>query len=165
MSPCVLNTIAHDDDGWLHDVYRHLSARVGAWGGQATAGSQAGASQVADSQSYIFAKAMRRRMTPPEARFWSAVRGDRLAGTKWRRQHPVGPYILDFYCAAAALAVEIDGAGHDTPDQMRHDERRTRWLAERGVRVIRIAAEDVRIELDGVLEFVLRVVRERTATA
>lgn len=118
---------------------------------------------MADSLSHIRAKAMRRRMTPPEARFWNAVRAGRLRGLKWKRQHPVGPYILDFYCAAAALAVEIDGAGHDDPEQMAHDRRRTAWLSTKGLRVIRIAAMDVRDELDGVLDYVIGVVRERRA--
>ncbi|MBU1325206.1 MAG: endonuclease domain-containing protein [Alphaproteobacteria bacterium] len=118
---------------------------------------------MADGLSYIRAKAMRRRMTPPEARFWSAVRGGRLRGLKWKRQHPIGPYILDFYCAAAALAVEIDGAGHDDPAQMLHDRRRTAWLHTKGLRVIRVAAKDVRDDLEGFLDFVLRVVRERRA--
>jgi len=118
---------------------------------------------MADSLSFIRAKTMRRAMSPPEARFWSGVRAGRLAGTKWRRQHPIGPFILDFYCAAARLAVEIDGSSHDYPEQMRHDQRRTRWLAERGVRVVRLAAEDVRVDLDGVLAFVLSIVRDRAA--
>jgi len=62
------------------------------------------------------------------------------------------------------VAVEIDGAVHDQPDQMRHDNRRTLWLAERGVRVIRVPAEDVRLGLDGVLRMILTVVRESTAS-
>lgn len=102
-------------------------------------------------------------MTPPEARLWIRLRGHRLAGYKFRRQHPIGPYITDFYCCAARLAVEVDGRVHDCPDQVEHDRRRTRWLAAHDVRVIRIAAVDVRDELDGVLAFIVRVVRERLA--
>ncbi len=106
---------------------------------------------------------MRRRLTPPEARLWTALRRGQVAGWKFRRQHPVGFYILDFYCAEAKLAVEVDGQGHDHPDQMRHDEERTRWLAGQGIRVIRVAAEDVRVELDGVVAFIARVILERSA--
>nr|WP_292160059.1 endonuclease domain-containing protein [Brevundimonas sp.] len=106
---------------------------------------------------------MRRPMSPPEARLWVRVRARRLEGCKFRRQHPCGPFILDFYCAAARLAVEVDGESHNHPDQISHDRRRTRWLAAQGIRVVRIAAVDVRDELDGVLAFILRVVRERTA--
>lgn len=102
-------------------------------------------------------------MSPPEARLWVRLRARRLEGCKFRRQHPCGPFILDFYCAAARLAVEVDGESHNHPDQIEHDRRRTRWLAAQGIRVVRIAAVDVRDELDGVLAFIVRVVRERTA--
>ena len=79
------------------------------------------------------------------------VAGRRLDGIRFRRQHPVGPFILDFFCEAARLAVEIDGAGHDHPDQARHDARRTEWLALRGVTVMRVSARAVLDNLDGVL--------------
>ena len=102
------------------------------------------------------ARELRRRMTPPEARLWVCLRGKRLAGLKFRRQHPIGPYVLDFYCAAAQLAVEVDGQSHEHPDRIAHDARRTRWLREQGVRVVRLAAEDVRIHLDGVVDFIKR---------
>ncbi|MBJ7447334.1 MAG: endonuclease domain-containing protein [Brevundimonas sp.] len=116
---------------------------------------------MSDTSTYGRAKSLRRPMTPPEARLWTRVRGHRLHGFKFRRQHPIGPYIVDFYCAAARLAVEVDGRVHEHPDQLQHDARRTRWLANQGVRVIRIAAVDVRDELDGVLAFIVKVVRER----
>lgn len=81
---------------------------------------------------------------------------------KFRRQHPIGPYVLDFYCAVARLAVEVDGQGHDHPDQVAADARRTAWLESQGMAVMRFAAEDVRVNLDGVLEAVLEAVRMRT---
>ncbi|RZJ00606.1 MAG: endonuclease domain-containing protein [Brevundimonas sp.] len=107
------------------------------------------------------ARELRRRMTPPETRLWLCLRGKRLRGFKFRRQHPIGVYIVDFYCPGAKLAVEVDGRGHDHPERVAHDRRRTLWLREQGVRVIRLAAEDVRISLDGVLEFIARVAMER----
>jgi very-short-patch-repair endonuclease len=100
-------------------------------------------------------------MTPPELRLWGCLRDKRLAGMKFRRQHPIGPYILDFYCASAKLAVEVDGRGHERLDRISHDRRRTQWLRERNIRVIRLAAESVRTELDGVLDFIARIARER----
>lgn len=109
------------------------------------------------------ARALRRVMTPPEVRLWARLRAKRLDGLKFRRQHPIGPFILDFYCAAARLAVEVDGRMHDHPDRLDHDRRRTAWLNRQGVRVIRLAAESVRTELDGVLGFIARVARERSA--
>ncbi len=107
------------------------------------------------------ARDLRRRMTPPEARLWVCLRGKRLAGLKFRRQHPIGPYILDFFCAEARLAVEVDGESHADPDQSSHDRRRTAWLRERGLRVVRLAAEDVRVSLDGVVDYIRRTARER----
>ena len=108
------------------------------------------------------ARALRRVMTPPEVRLWTRLRGKRLDGFRFRRQHPIGPFILDFYCAEARLAVEVDGRMHDHPDRIDHDRRRTAWLHRQGVRVVRLAAESVRTELEGVLEFIARVARERS---
>ena len=85
-----------------------------------------------------FAKRLRRRMTLPEVLLWRQLRGRALAGLQFRKQHPVGPYVLDFYCHALKLAVEVDGAAHGfVPER---DERRDAWLAERGVRTLRLRA-------------------------
>ena len=61
----------------------------------------------------------------------------------FRRQHPAGPYILDFYCSNAKLAVEVDGAAHDFVPQALHDERRDAWLNQQGIRVLRFAAAEI----------------------
>jgi very-short-patch-repair endonuclease len=114
-----------------------------------------------DGISYTRAKVFRRVMTPPEARLWARLSGKRLNGVKFRRQHPVGPYILDFYCAWVKLAVEVDGASHNTEERAAHDRRRTAWLATQGIRVIRLRASDVRDEIEGVMDFIQRSVRER----
>ena len=97
------------------------------------------------------AKTLRRALTLPEVILWQAIRGRRLGGVRFRRQHPVGPYVLDFYCAAARLAVEVDGQSHEHPDRIRHDARRSAWLTLRGITVCRIAARDVLGNLEGVL--------------
>jgi very-short-patch-repair endonuclease len=82
-------------------------------------------------------------MTLPEVVLWQALRKGQLAGLRFRRQHPIGPYILDFYCPTARLAVEVDGAAHDTAERARHDERREALLAAHGITVMRVAAADV----------------------
>lgn len=92
------------------------------------------------------AREMRREMTAPERRLWSALRGAAL-GAKARRQVPLGPFIADFYIPAARLAVEVDGMTHDDPAA---DARRDAWLAARGVRVLRVRNEDVMRNLEGV---------------
>jgi len=94
---------------------------------------------------------MRRNLTPPEARLWRCLKGGKIAGVKFRRQHPIGCYILDFYCPAAKLAVEVDGAVHGTPGRIAHDRRRTAWLETQGVTVLRYPALSIRDDLDGVL--------------
>jgi very-short-patch-repair endonuclease len=109
---------------------------------------------MADSKSHERARTFRRELTPPEARLHVALRGRRLRGLKFRRQHPIGPYILDFYCAAAKLAVEVDGASHLTVEQGSHDERRTAWLTRQGIKVMRIPASDVRDHLVDVLGWI-----------
>ena len=114
-----------------------------------------------DGLSYTRAKVFRRQMTPPEARLWVRLRGSGLGGVKFRRQHPIGPYIVDFYCAWVRLAVEVDGGSHDTEEQIAHDKRRTAWLGRQGVRVIRLRASSVRDEIEGVMDFILASVRDR----
>ncbi|QTC89788.1 endonuclease domain-containing protein [Brevundimonas goettingensis] len=111
--------------------------------------------------TYRRAAFMRRHLTQPEARLWAALKGQKVQGLKFRRQHPVGRYILDFYCASAKLGIEIDGAVHDDPDQMAHDQRRTAWLAEQGIRLIRFPAASVRNNLDGVVAGILAEVGGR----
>ena len=74
-------------------------------------------------------------MSPPEARLWMALRKRAGGGLRFRRQHPIGPYVLDFYCDSAKLAVEVDGFAHVTGDHPERDLRRDAWLAgERSVR-------------------------------
>ena len=97
------------------------------------------------------ARALRRKLTLPEGLLWAALRGRRLGDARFRRQHPEGPYILDFYCEAAKLAVEVDGQSHDHPEQRAHDSRRTAWLGQRGIVVFRIAARDVLENFEAVL--------------
>jgi very-short-patch-repair endonuclease len=106
-------------------------------------------------ETYRRASEMRRALTPPEARLWTQIKGGGLQGLKFRRQHPVGAYILDFYYHAARLAIEVDGAAHDEADQLAYDERRTRWLSTQGIEVLRVRATDVRDHLDGVLAVIL----------
>ena len=104
-----------------------------------------------DAVTYSRASSLRRSMTPPEARLWICLKGRAVSGLKFRRQHPVDRYILDFYCAEVKLAVEIDGVGHEHPDQARHDERRDAWLMAQGIYVLRFPALRVRDDLEGIL--------------
>jgi very-short-patch-repair endonuclease len=99
------------------------------------------------------ARAMRRAMTPPEARLWQILR-TRPCGLKFRRQHPAGPYVLDFYCAAAKLAIEVDGIAHDMGGNPVRDSHRDAWLRERGFRVLRIPAAEIGNDAEAVVQHI-----------
>ena len=107
------------------------------------------------------ARVLRRTLPPPEARLWVYLRRRALGGLKFRRQHPVGPYVLDFYCMEARLAVEVDGRQHGDAEQAEKDAVRTAWLAKQNIAVLRIPAESVRTNLDGVLTWIRTNAEER----
>ncbi|HYC62782.1 MAG TPA: endonuclease domain-containing protein [Thermoanaerobaculia bacterium] len=87
------------------------------------------------------AKDMRRAPTEVEARVWQWLRDRRFSGFKFRRQVPIGPYILDFYCPTLHLAIELDGAGHNDASMSEYDSKRTIFLSARGIEVLRIPNE------------------------
>lgn len=95
------------------------------------------------------ARELRREMTPAERLLWSRLRNRRLEGLKFRRQHPLGPFIADFYCAACRLVVEIDGDIHDL--QPERDAARTEQFEQYGYRVIRFRNVQVLNDLEDVL--------------
>ena len=97
-------------------------------------------------------------MTLPEGLLWRALR-KRPESLKFRRQHPIGPYIADFYCPATKLIVEIDGESHSTDERSRHDERRDEWLKDQGLKVIRIPASDVMNDIDAVIVAIIAASR------
>ena len=87
------------------------------------------------------AKRLRHEPTPAEVALWKRLRGRKLDGYKFRRQHPIGACIVDFYCASSKLVVEVDGPIHD--DQRERDKSREKLLDEYGYRVMRIRNEEV----------------------
>ena len=88
------------------------------------------------------AKRLRKDMTLPEVLLWRHLRGKPM-GVKFRNQHPVGSYVLDFYCAAKRIAIEIDGIAHDMGDRPARDAKRDTWLLGQGIRLVRLSASDV----------------------
>ena len=102
------------------------------------------------------ARELRRAMTPPEAILWQVLRS-RPEGLKFRRQHPVGPYVAEFYCPSRKLIVEVDGIAHAMGDTPQRDERRDEWLRQQGYRVVRIPAAEVSGDVEAVLNYVLGV--------
>jgi len=100
-------------------------------------------------------------MTPPEARLWVALRR-KAQGLRFRRQHPLGPFVLDFYCDSAKLAVEVDGGQHWLGDRPLRDIERDEWLSLRGVRTLRLSASLVLEDLDTAILTILRAARKLT---
>jgi very-short-patch-repair endonuclease len=98
---------------------------------------------------------LRRNATDAERALWSLLRSRQLTDLKVRRQHSVGPYVLDFYCAACKLAVELDGGQHFTPAGKHYDQKRTDYLAAHGVRVLRFSNRDLLTEAAGVLQAII----------
>ena len=103
------------------------------------------------------ARELRREMTPQERKLWQRLRRKQLFGIKFRRQHPIHRFILDFFCYEHKLAVEIDGDSHYQPDQQEYDQARTDWLTQHGIRVIRFTNRDVDTNIEGVLDGIARV--------
>lgn len=99
------------------------------------------------------ARKMRRKPTEPERRLWRHLRGKQLGGFKFRRQHPMGKYIVDFYCFEVGLVVEVDGSSHAFRQE--YDARRTAFLEAQGNVVIRFWNREVMENVEGVLAVIL----------
>jgi very-short-patch-repair endonuclease len=106
------------------------------------------------------ARKLRREMSLPEGLLWNRLRAKPL-GAKFRNQHPVEDYVLDFYCAAKRLAFEIDGIAHDMGSRPQHDAPRDARLGALGIDVARIAASDVLTDVDGIAEAMVRLCLDR----
>ena len=96
-------------------------------------------------------KKLRNGLTPAEAKLWSLLKNGQFESRKFRRQHSVGPYILDFYCPSAKLCIELDGAPHFTDGASEYDSARTEYLNVFGISVIRFENKDVFDNTEGVL--------------
>jgi very-short-patch-repair endonuclease len=103
----------------------------------------------------VAARRLRRTMSLPEVLLWTQLRGKPL-GIKFRKQHPVGDYVVDFYCAEKHLAVEIDGIAHDMGDRPARDDRRDAWLRAQGIDVLRLSAADVLKDVVGAADAIVR---------
>jgi very-short-patch-repair endonuclease len=99
------------------------------------------------------ARRLRKDSTTPERLLWGQLRNRRLAGLKFRRQQPLGHYVLDFYCEEHCLAIELDGDSHI--GQAAKDFERQRWIQSQGVRVLRFGNDEIIREMDSVLAGIL----------
>ncbi|MDF1768757.1 DUF559 domain-containing protein [Maricaulis sp.] len=106
------------------------------------------------------ARHLRRNMTMSEVRLWQGLRGRRLDGFRFRRQHPLGRYIVDFACLSARLVVEVDGPPHLSPGQVLYDAARTDWLTDQGWTLVRVSNEAVFQDFDRVVADIRRALAD-----
>jgi very-short-patch-repair endonuclease len=109
------------------------------------------------------ARKLRKRMSLPEVMLWTVFRGREEGKPIFRRQHPLGPYVLDFFCSRARLCVEVDGGSHGFGDRPQADARRDAYLRSLGITVLRCAASEVISDAHGVGMGLLQLAREASA--
>jgi very-short-patch-repair endonuclease len=95
------------------------------------------------TEQLIFARKLRREMTNAEAALWRCLRGSREDGLKFRRQVPIGAYVVDFLCVQHRLIIELDGRPHERHEQKQYDAERDKWLVAQGYKILRFPNEIV----------------------
>ncbi|MBE0410320.1 MAG: DUF559 domain-containing protein [Anaerolineales bacterium] len=100
------------------------------------------------------ARELRKDMTPAEKKLWSNLRNGQICGAHFRKQHPVGPFIIDFFCAKAKLAIEVDGGVHQS--QIDYDLERSKWLVEnKGYKILRFTNDQIESNIESVIEKII----------
>lgn len=106
------------------------------------------------------ARGLRKKSTWAEKALWRSLRNRRFLGCKFRRQHPFGPYFLDFYCSELSVAIELDGSEHGFPERKERDHRRDEYLTRNGIRMIRVWNCHLRENTEGVMERIRREIEK-----
>ena len=115
-------------------------------------------------ETFRNARFLRKNMSPTEKMLWRELRNKHLAGYKFRRQHPVGQFIVDFYCVEARLIIEIDGSIHDKAEVYERDSNRTAELERLGLKVIRFTNEEVINDIESVLHTIDLALKHSTSS-
>jgi very-short-patch-repair endonuclease len=116
----------------------------------------------ASNRLFEYAIINRKNATKAEALLWERLKKKQLDGYKFRRQHPLGRFVLDFYCHTPKLAIEIDGNYHEKPLQKEYDDLRTEAIETIDIQVLRFTNEEVLTDIDAVLAEILKVLRDIT---
>ena len=111
-----------------------------------------------------FARMLRARSTDAELALWRRLRARQISGVKFRRQTPIGQYIVDFVSFDVRIIIELDGGQHATFPQHQRDATRDRWLEEQGFLILRFWNTDVLLNIDGVLSVILEAVNQRSSS-
>ena len=120
--------------------------------GRVGEGEKLGAHAAIPEELLTHARELRKNGTDAEKLLWQLLRRNQLHGCSFRRQHPLGSYILDFYCHQTKLAIELDGGQHAEESQLKHDEKRSAWLEQQGITVLRFWNNEVLTNTEGVLQ-------------
>ena len=112
--------------------------------------------EVKTEETLLKSKELRKSLTPEEAVLWTQLKSHKLNGSKWRKQHPIEPYILDFYCASAKIVIELDGSQHYEEKGLESDCKRDAYLKESGITVLRYSNLDIHKNFEGVCEDILK---------
>jgi very-short-patch-repair endonuclease len=113
-------------------------------------------------KKFALARRLRREATDAERKLWFFLRDKRFGGLRWRRQQPIGPYVVDFFCPSERLIVELDGGQHGDERVKAYDDDRTRWLQARGYRVIRLWNVDFLEDPATAVDFLWSQMRQAT---
>jgi very-short-patch-repair endonuclease len=111
----------------------------------------------AEKHTFLLAKQLRKNSTPAEKKLWQIVRNRNLNGRKFRRQHPIAKYVVDFYCHQSKLVIELDGEIHMDLEQMKYDNERNEFMVEIGLNVLRIKNEDLFDNEEKVIELIMKI--------
>ena len=114
-------------------------------------------------EARALAQLLRRTLTLPEALLWKGLKARPQEGLHFRKQHPLGPYVLDFYCSRARLCIEVDGFSHGAGDRPIRDAQRDAWLRRQGVETLRLRAGLILEDIDAALSMVRTTARSRIA--
>ena len=99
----------------------------------------------------VFRRELRKNLTESESLLWERLRSSQLEGRKFRRQHSIGVYILDFYCPTERLCIEVDGNVHNRPNAILHDKERDKTLSQLQIKTLRICNDEVETDIESVL--------------
>ena len=114
----------------------------------------------APNSAFLQARLLRDKMTQEEKTLWMCLQNKKFEGYKFRRQHPLHLFIVDFYCHELGLIIEVDGPYHETNEQKEQDERRTQLLEFQGLTVIRFTNEEVSTEINTVLAKIKEAIKK-----
>lgn len=109
-------------------------------------------------RKYLLARNLRKNTTPQEYKLWQLLRNKQFNGIKFIRQYPIGSYIADFCCRKLKIVIEIDGGQHNNTNDIEYDNKRTKYLSEKGYKVIRFWNNEIDDNIDGIYEKLLEII-------